>query len=57
MSQFYVILQEIHETMPQFIIRFQNLRRQLAQQLPEDDVKEGNPFGRLSQCSISKDNH
>ena len=44
MSQFYAISQEIHETMPQFIIRFQNLRRQLGRQPPEDDVKEENHF-------------
>ena len=30
MSQFYVACQEVHETVPQFIIQFQNLRRQLA---------------------------
>ena len=40
MSQFYTISQERHETVPQFIIRFQNLRRQLARKPPKDDVKE-----------------
>ena len=40
MSQFYAIFQGAHETIPQFIIRFQNLRRQLARQPLEDDVKE-----------------
>ena len=35
-----MISQEAHETVPQFIIRFQNLRRQLARQLLEEDVKE-----------------
>ena len=40
MSQFYTISQEVHEIVPQFIIRFQNLRRQLARQPLEKDVKE-----------------
>ena len=40
MNHFYVISQEAHETVPQFIIRLQNLRRQLARQPPDDDVKE-----------------
>ena len=39
-SQFYAISQEAHAIVPQFIIRFQNLRRQLARQPLEDDVKE-----------------
>ena len=37
MSQFYAIS---HEIVPRFFIRFQNLRRQLARQPPDDDVKE-----------------
>ena len=37
MSQFYAIS---HEIVPRFFIRFQNLRRQLARQLLEEDVKE-----------------
>ena len=40
MSQFFAISHEAHETAPQFIIRFQNLRRQLARKPPKDDVKE-----------------
>ena len=40
MSQFYAISQETLETVPQFIIWFQNLKRQLARQPPEEDVKE-----------------
>ena len=39
MSQFYAAYQEAHETVPQVIIRLQNLRRQLARSLPEEDVK------------------
>ena len=38
MSQFYVAYQEAHETVAQFIIRFQNLRRQLTQPLLEEDT-------------------
>ena len=30
MSQFYAIIQEANETVPQFVIRFQNLRKQLT---------------------------
>ena len=33
MSKFYAILQEANETVPQFIIRFQSLRRQLTRPL------------------------
>ena len=40
MSQFYVAYQEAHEIVPQFIIWFQNLRRQLARPLSEMDVNE-----------------
>ena len=40
MSQFYAILQEAHETIPQFIIRFQNLRRQLTRKPLAKDVEE-----------------
>ena len=40
MSQFYAISQETLETIPQCIIWFQNMRRQLARQPPEEDVKE-----------------
>ena len=40
MSQFYAISQETLETVPQFIIWFQNLKRQLARQPPEEEVKE-----------------
>ena len=39
MNHFYVISQEAHEIVPCFIIRFQNLRRQLTRQPQEDDVK------------------
>ena len=40
MSQFYVAYQEAHETVLQFIIRFQNLWRKLARPLREEDVKD-----------------
>ena len=40
MSQFYAAYQEAHETVPQFMIWFQNLRRQLARPPPEEDVKD-----------------
>ena len=40
MSQFYAAYQEVHETIQQFIIRFQNLQRQLARPLVIEDVKE-----------------
>ena len=40
MSEFYVACQEVHETIPQFIIPFQNLQRQLARSLLEEDVKD-----------------
>ena len=40
MSQFYAISQESHETVSRFIVRFQNLLRQLARPLHEEDVKE-----------------
>ena len=40
MGPFYAVYQETHETIPQFIDRFQNLWRPLARQPPEDDVKE-----------------
>ena len=40
MSQLYAIFQETHEVVPQFITQFQNLRRQLTRQPPEEDIKE-----------------
>ena len=40
MHQFYAVYSEAHEIVPQFIIRFQNLRRLLAHQHPKDYVKE-----------------
>ena len=40
MSQFYAAYQKAHETIPQFIIRFQNPRRQLARPPPEEDVND-----------------
>ena len=40
MSQLYAACQEVHETIPQFIIPFQNLQRQLARSLLEEDVKD-----------------
>ena len=40
MSQFYAAYQESHETVSRFIVRFQNLLRQLARPLHEEDVKE-----------------
>ena len=40
MNQFYAAYQEVHETIQQFIIRFQNLQRQLARPLVIEDVKE-----------------
>ena len=40
MRQFYAISQETLEIVPQFVIRFQNFRWQLARQPPEEDVKE-----------------
>ena len=33
MSQFYTAYQEAHDTVPQFVIRLQNLRWQLARPL------------------------
>ena len=42
MSQFYVVYQEPHETVPQFIIRFQNLQRQLVCPPSAEELKE--PF-------------
>ena len=40
MSRFYAISQEAHEIVPQLIIHFQNLRKQLARQPSKEDVKE-----------------
>ena len=40
MGHFYVSYQEAHETIPQFIIWFQNLRRQFARPPPKEDVKD-----------------
>ena len=40
MGHFYVSYQEAHETIPQFTIRFQNLRRKYARPPPEEDVKD-----------------
>ena len=40
MSQFYVAYQEDHETVPQFIIRFQNFQHQLMRPLSKEDLKE-----------------
>ena len=40
MSQFYAIIQEVNETVPQFVIRFQNLRKQLTRSpTPEELTK------------------
>ena len=39
-GQFYATYQEANETVPQFIIRFQNLQKQLTQSPLEDEVKE-----------------
>ena len=40
MSQFYVILQEANKTVPQFVIRFQNLRRQLTRSPTPEELTE-----------------
>mgnify|MGYP000597861148 CR=1 FL=1 len=39
MSQFYAVYQEAHEIVPQFIIRFQTLHRQLTSAPLEDEAK------------------
>ena len=40
MSQFYAIAQEVNETVPQFIIRFQNLRKQLTRSPTPKELTE-----------------
>ena len=40
MSEFYAMSQEPQESVPHFIIRFQNLRRQLTRQIPADELKD-----------------
>ena len=40
MGQFYAAYQESHESIPQFIIRFQNLRKKLTRPPSEKDLKE-----------------
>ena len=40
MSQFYAILQEANETVPQFVIRFQSLRRQLTRSATPEELIE-----------------
>ena len=40
MSQFYAAYQEAHEIVPQFIIQFQTLWRQLARPSPEEVVRD-----------------
>ena len=40
MSQFYEILQEANETIPQFVIRFQNLQKQLTRSLTTEELTE-----------------
>ena len=40
MSQFYAIIQEANETVPQFVIRFQNLRKQLTHSPTPEELTE-----------------
>ena len=40
MNQFYAAYQEAHEIVPQFIIQFQTLWRQLARPSPEEVVRD-----------------
>ena len=40
MSQFYAIVQEVNETVPQFVIRFQNLRKQLTRSPTPEELTE-----------------
>ena len=40
MSQFYAIIQEVNETVPQFVIRFQNLRKQLTRSPTPEELTE-----------------
>ena len=40
MSQFYAIAQEVNETVPQFVIRFQNLRKQLTRSPTPEELTE-----------------
>ena len=40
MSQFYAIIQEANETVPQFMIRFQNLRKQLTHSPTPEELTE-----------------
>ena len=40
MSQFYAIVQEANETVPQFAIRFQNLRKELTRSPTPEELTE-----------------
>ena len=40
MSQFYAIIQEANEIVPQFVIRFQNLRKQLTRSPTPEELIE-----------------
>ena len=40
MSQFYAIIQEANEIVPQFVIRFQNLRKQLTRSPTPEELTE-----------------
>ena len=40
MSQFYAIAQEVNETVPQFVIRFQNLSKKLSWSPTPEELTE-----------------
>ena len=40
MSQFYAIIQEVNKTVPQLVIRFQNLRKQLTRSPTPKELTE-----------------
>ena len=39
-SQFYAAYQEPHETVSQFVIRFQNLQLQISKTIPDEELKD-----------------
>ena len=50
MSQFYTIIQEANETVPQFVIRFQNMRKQLTHSPTPEELTKSSSQGFANHC-------